>query len=99
MEYIHSDLYKPTKNPSYRGNKYFITFIYEVSWKVWVYLLNCKYQAFKIFVQWKTIVENQFNRRIKTLGKNNKLEFCNKEFNHFINEHIIYKTNTIIYTP
>lgn len=66
LDYIHSDLWGPSKVPSHGGNRYFITFIDDFSRKVWIYLVKTKDEAFNTFVQWKTRVENQCDKRIKS---------------------------------
>lgn len=53
-------------------------------------MTKSKDQVFKAFVQWKARVENQCDRRIKGLIKDNGLEFCHKEVNNLCNEHGIY---------
>lgn len=41
------------------------------------YFLKHKYQVFGNFKDWKTLIENQTNKKIKVLWTNNGLEFCN----------------------
>lgn len=76
MDYVHSDLWEPSRNPTHGGNKCFMSFIDDFSRKVWIYLLKSKNEAFKIFVEWRTMVENHCDRKIKTLKNDNGLEFC-----------------------
>ena len=42
---------------------------------------NMKIEKFKM---WKLLVENQTDKRVKTLRTDNGLEFCNEEFNFFL---------------
>lgn len=58
LDNIRSDLWGPSRTPTLGGNKYFITLIEDFSRKVWIYLLKSKDEAFKIFVEWKTVIEN-----------------------------------------
>lgn len=99
LDYIHSYLWGPSKVPSHGGNRYFITFIDDFSRKVWIYLLKTKDEAFNTFVQWKTRVENQCDKRIKVLRIDNGHEYCGDEFNKFCKTHGIYRNNTVRKTP
>ncbi|PKU72470.1 Retrovirus-related Pol polyprotein from transposon TNT 1-94 [Dendrobium catenatum] len=83
LDYVHSDLWGPSRTPMMGGNRYFISIINDYSWHVWVYYLKSKDQAFMEFQEWKGLVENQVGRRIKKLRTDNSLEFCSKEFNKF----------------
>lgn len=46
-------------------NKYFITFIDDLSKHTTIYLLKHKYEAFEKFKQYKTLIENQLIKKIK----------------------------------
>ena len=58
LDYIHSDVWGPSQVPSKGGANYFVTFIDDFSQKVWVYMLKKKSEVFKVFKQWKALVEN-----------------------------------------
>jgi len=58
---------------------------------VWVYVLKSKDHNFEAFKTWKTIIENQKGRKIKIIGIDNDLEFCNKEFTQLCNENGILR--------
>lgn len=47
---------------------------------VWIFVLKTKEHTFEAFKTWKTMIENQKGRKIKTIRTDNGLEFCNKEF-------------------
>ena len=80
LEYLHADLWGPSQVPSHGGNRYFLSIIDDFSRKVWVFLMKSKDQTLGKFISWKTLVENQTERKIKTLRTDNGLEFCNREF-------------------
>ena len=69
FEYIHSDLWRPEKNPTHSGNFYFLFLVDDFSRKVWV-----KSDAFDKFKTWKTLVENVSDKKIKTLRIHNGLK-------------------------
>ena len=63
-----------------------------------MYLLKHKSNAFDRFKSWK-IMKNQIDRKIKVLRIDNGLEFCNRKFNQFCEDHQIVRHRTIILTP
>jgi len=99
LEYIHSDLWGPTSNPTSSGNKYFLPIIDDFSRKVWVFLLTDKSKTFKSFKIWKTKVENQIGKKIKYFRTNNDLKFCNDDFDNVYKECGITRHKIVPYTP
>ncbi|KAL5579868.1 hypothetical protein UlMin_012310 [Ulmus minor] len=99
LEYIHADLWGPAKTQTQGGNKYFLSLIDDYSRKVWVYLLKSKDETFNAFKNWKNLIENQSNKRVKVLRTDNGLEFCNVAFDDYCKEHGILRHRTVRYTP
>ena len=67
LDYIHTDVWGPTKTASLGGKHYFVTFVDDFSRRVWVYTLKSKDEVFETFLVWKKMVENQAGRKIKVL--------------------------------
>ncbi|CAH9125353.1 unnamed protein product [Cuscuta epithymum] len=67
LELIHSDVCDFKSIQTHGGNKYFITFIDDSTRYSYVYLLKNKHEAIDKFILYKNEVENQLNRRIKTV--------------------------------
>lgn len=63
--------------------QYFLFIIDGCSRKVWVQFLATKNEDFGKFTEWKIMVENQVNKKVKCLRTDNGLEFCNLEFDEF----------------
>ena len=61
--------------------------------------LQDKSEAFSAFKSFKTHVENEVERTIKTLRTDRGGEFCSKEFPVFYDEHGIQRHLTAAYTP
>ena len=57
LELIHTDLCGPMQCESAGGNKYFITFIDDLSRMCWVYFLRSKADTFNVFRKFKAFVE------------------------------------------
>ncbi|KAL4031342.1 hypothetical protein IC575_009619 [Cucumis melo] len=99
LDYVHSDLWGPTKEVSMGGSRYFVSIIDDFSRKVWIYPLKQKDEAFGKFLEWKKQVENQTGRKVKYLRTDNGLEFVNNKFNQFCKPEGITRHFTVTYTP
>ena len=49
----------------------YVTFINDLSIKVWVYFLKNEYNIFNTFKKWRVMVEVEFNSKVKCLLSNN----------------------------
>ncbi|KAL6340144.1 hypothetical protein AAG906_040580 [Vitis piasezkii] len=65
LEIIHTDICGPLSVPCFIGEKYFITFIDDLSRYDYVYLMHEKSQAIEIFEMFITKVERQLDKKIK----------------------------------
>lgn len=77
---IYSDVCGPMENASIGGSRYFILFIDDYSRMTYIYFMKQKSEAFQYFQDYKAKVENQSNRKIKTLRSDNGKEFCSRSF-------------------
>jgi hypothetical protein len=57
LDYVHADLWGPSRIPSHGGARYMLTIIDDNSCRVWPYFLKQKSDAFESFKVWKTMVE------------------------------------------
>ena len=83
LDYIHTDVWGPTKTASLGGKHYFVTFVDDFSRRVWVYTMKSKDEVFETFLVWKKMVENQTRRKIKVLRYDNGTEYRNDQFSNF----------------
>ncbi|KAG8475586.1 hypothetical protein CXB51_032459 [Gossypium anomalum] len=95
LEYIHSDLWGPSRVPSRGGANYMLTFIDDFSKKVWAFFLEQKSDVFSAFKSWKIMIEKQTGKQIKYLRTDNSLEFCSDEFNRLCKSEGIVRHLTI----
>ena len=65
LEIIHTDICGPLSIPYFTGEKYFITFIDDLSRYGYVYLMHENSQTIDIFEMFITEVERQLNKKIK----------------------------------
>ena len=83
LELIHTDLNGPHNTIGYCGEKYFVTFIDDYSKCAKIYCIKNKSETASCFFDYITLVENQFNRRVKKLRCDNGKEYLNKEIYDF----------------
>ncbi|KAL4292152.1 hypothetical protein GQ457_14G024210 [Hibiscus cannabinus] len=99
LDYVHSDVWGPTRESSLGGSMYYVTFIDDFSKKVWMYFLKEKSEVFAKFKQWKAQVENQTCRKIKYLRSDNGTEYTDSQFQRFCEDHGIQRHFTVRKTP
>ncbi|KAG8499626.1 hypothetical protein CXB51_006086 [Gossypium anomalum] len=99
LEYIHSDLWGPSRVPSRGGANYMLTFIDDFSRKVWAFFLKQKSNVFSAFKSWKIMIEKQTGKQIKYLRTDNGLEFCSDKFNRLCKSEGIVRHLTVRHTP
>jgi hypothetical protein len=80
LQLVHSDNFGPVSVPSLGKSMYYVSFIDEFSRNTWIYFLRNKSEVFDRFKYFKSLVENQTEKRIKVLRTDNGREFCRNEF-------------------
>jgi histone deacetylase 1/2 len=75
LELIHTDIWGPAMLKFTSGAKYSILFLDDYSRYTWFYPLQTKDQVLLVFKQFKLLVENQFDAKIKCLQSNNSGEY------------------------
>ena len=78
---------------------YYVSVIDDFSRNKWIYFLRKKFEVFDRFKEFKTLVENQTEKKIKVLRTNNGGEFCKKEFEEFYKKCGIAQQKNTLYTP
>ena len=99
LDYIHTDVWGPTKTASLGGKHYFVTFVDDFSRRVWVYTLKSKDEVFETFLVWKKMVEIHTGRKIKVLRSDNGTEYRNDQFSIFCKKEGISRHFTVRDTP
>jgi 5'-3' exoribonuclease 2 len=67
LELFHTDLYGPMQRNSIGGRFYFLTFIDDFRWKIWIYFLRHKSETFEKLKEFKAEDEKQSGKYVKTL--------------------------------
>ena len=99
LQIIHSDICELNGNLTRGGNRYFATFIDDYSRYTYVYLMKHKDEVFDRFKVYKSIVENQKEKKIKILRSDRGGEYFPANFSSFCEEHGIIHQRTSPYTP
>lgn len=74
FELIHIDTWGPYKHPTHDGYKYFLTVVDDYSRGTWTFLLTTKCNAFPVLKSFLTMVERQFNLKVKCIRSDNAFE-------------------------
>ena len=84
---------------SLRGYVYYASFIDDYSRKNWVSFLKSKDEVLKKFKEFKALVENLSERKIKILKSDNGGEYTSNEFGRFCRDVGIKRELTTPYNP
>ena len=80
-------------------DKYYVIFVDDFSRFTWLFLLKQKSEVFTVFLHFKTLVENQFGLKIKTLRTDGGGEYVNNSFKSLCLDHGIHHQLSYPYTP
>jgi transposase InsO family protein len=99
LELIHSDVCVPMPSSSISGYVYYVSFIDDNFRNTQVYFLKSKDEVFSKFKEFKALIENLFERKIKILRSDNGGEYNSKEFVNFYKYVGIKRELTTPYNP
>ena len=87
-------LWRKYHTPSSCGATYSITFVDEFSRAIWLYLFCDKIEVYKMFRSFWSMIERQFNAKVKVVHSDNGTEFnCMQEYCAHIG--ILFQTSCI----
>ena len=99
LEIVHSDVCGPMSTISLSGYAYYVSFIDDFSRKTWIYFLKSKDEVFSKFKEFKALVKNHTEKKIRTLRSDNGKEFTSKEFKDLCRESGIKRELSTPYNP
>lgn len=99
LDLVSVDLCGPISPESKAGNMYFMLLVDDCTRYMWVYFLKTKSQAIEVFKEFKSLVENEYNCKIKCLRSDRGGEFTSQEFVQFCTSEGIKRQLTAPYTP
>ena len=65
LDIIHFDVCGPMSSNSLRGYVYYVSFIDYLSRKTWIYIMKNKDEVFSKFKEFKALIENYIEKKIK----------------------------------
>jgi transposase InsO family protein len=89
----------PMPSSSINGYVYYVSFIDDYSRKTWVYFLKSKEEVFNKFKEFKALIDNLSERKIKILRSDNGGEYTSKEFVNYCKDVGIKRELTTPYNP
>ena len=99
MEIIHSDVCGPMSSNSLSRYAYYNSFIDYFYTKTWVYFMKNKDEVFSKFKEFKALIENHTEKKIKTFQSDNGREFTSNEFKELCKESGIKRELSTPYNP
>ena len=84
---------------SLSGYAYYVSFIDYFSRKTWVYFMKNKDEVFNKFKEFKALIENHTEKKIKTFQSDNGREFTSNEFKDLCKELKIKRELSTPYNP
>ena len=81
------------------GSRYFLTFINDCSRFCWIYFKKHKSEVFGIFKFFKAMVENSFEKKIKSIRSNKGGQHIKRDFHHYCESKEIRMEHSVLYTP
>ena len=99
FELIHSDVCGKIDPVSEGGGNYFVTFIDDSTRYVWINVIKNKSDVLQCFKNWKTMVEKQYNTKVKWLRSDDGGESTSIEFENYLTSEGIVHEKTIPHTP
>ena len=71
LELVHSDMFGPLSIPSLGKSVYYVSFINDFSRNTWIHFLRKNSEVFGRFKEFKALLENHTEKKIKALRKKN----------------------------
>lgn len=99
LKLVHSDVMGPMRNKSSGGSKYVLLFVDDYSRYVVGYFLESKSEVTTIFAEYKAMVENQWNAKLKCIRSDNGTELVNEKFDGTCKESGIVHQLSAPYSP
>jgi transposase InsO family protein len=96
---VHTDVWGPSNVPNISGTRWFVTFIDDCTRVTWVYLLKQKSEVSSVFLQYFSMVKNQFGVSIKRIRSDNAKDYFNHGLNSFCQKEGIIHESSCVKTP
>ena len=99
FEFVHSDVWGPSRSTSTLGFRYFVTFIDDYSRCTWLFLMKTRAELFSVFQKFHAKIHTQFNTSILILRSDNAKEYFSTSFSSFMSSYGILHQSSCADTP
>ena len=96
---IHYDVWGPSKVPTLRGSRWFVTFIDDCTRMTWLCLMKTKDEVNLLFQNFHKMIETQYNAKVRVLRSDNDGEYQSSDLQKYLEEHGIIHQTTCSNTP
>jgi len=96
FDLVHVDIWGPFSTDCIHGFRYFLTFLDDYSRHVWVVMMKSKSEASAKVKRFVCMIENQFEKKVKSIRSGNGPEFLLQEF--YVERGILHQ-RSCVYTP
>ena len=96
---IHCDLWGSAPITSISGYRYYVIFIDDHSRFTWFYPLKHKTNFYQTFINFQSLVENQFSTKIRIFQSDGGREFISKNLHSHFTKYGIHHQFSCLYTP
>lgn len=96
---IHNDVWRPSRVRNVTGSRWFVTFIDDHTRITWVYLMKDISKFGRIFECFHTMVQTQFQSKIRVLRSDNGHEYYNSTLSSYFQQHGIIHQTSCVDTP
>ncbi|CAN1822216.1 Retrovirus-related Pol polyprotein from transposon TNT 1-94, partial [Linum perenne] len=96
---IHSDIWGPSRVASLNGTRWFITMIDEHTRMTWTFLMKEKSDTARVFKTFYTMIENQFQTKIRVLRTDNAKDYFNTVLGSFLSSRGVIHSSSCVDTP
>jgi hypothetical protein len=99
LQLVHNNVFGPVLVQSLEKIVYYVSLIDEFSRNTWIYFLGNKSEVFDRFKDFKALMENQTEKRIKVLRMDNGGQFYRNELKELCKKCGKVRKKTTPYTP
>jgi len=99
LELLHMDLFGPPTYDSLGGKKYCLVIVDDYSRYCWTFYIKKKSETQKIFIDFATLVQRQYDSKILAIRSDNGTEFKNYTMDDFLSGEGIQHQYSAAYTP
>jgi len=96
---VYTDVWGPSNIPNISGARWFLTFIDDCTRVTWVFLLKQKSKVSSRFIQFVSMIKNQFGVNIKRIRSDNAKDYFNLVLNSFCQKEGIIHESSCVNTP